>query len=53
MYARKTAVVFQVRVRFAGVKQRKHWLDGALWLKRRRPVLPWGPPSGGPDFDSR
>lgn len=30
----KTRIVFQVRVRFAGAVARKHWLEGALWLKR-------------------
>lgn len=31
----KTRIAFQVRVRFAGAVTRKHWLDCALWLKRR------------------
>src|SRR5215510_11828623 len=31
----KTRIAFQVRVRFAGAATRKHWLDCALWLKRR------------------
>ncbi len=35
VYAQKTGIVFQVRVRFAGVAVRKRWLDCALWLKRR------------------
>jgi hypothetical protein len=35
VYANKTGIVFQARVRFAGVTPKKHWLDGAFWLKRR------------------
>ena len=35
MYAQKTGIVFQVRVRFVGVKTLKHWLEAAMWLKRR------------------
>jgi hypothetical protein len=35
VYANMTGVVFQARVRFAGVTPKKHWLDGAFWLKRR------------------
>jgi len=35
MYAQKTRIVFQTRARFTGVATRKHWLDGAVWLKRR------------------
>ena len=35
VYAQKTAIVFQVRVRFVGTKPRRHWLDCGLWLKRR------------------
>ena len=35
MYAQKTAIVFQTRVRFAGAVPRKHWLDCGLWLKRK------------------
>jgi hypothetical protein len=35
MYAQKTRIVFQARVRFAGAVPRKHWLDCGLWLKRR------------------
>lgn len=35
MYAEKTRIVFQVRVRFAGAVVRKHWLDCGFWLRRR------------------
>jgi hypothetical protein len=35
IYAQKTRIVFQARARFAGAVTRKHWLEGALWLKRR------------------
>jgi hypothetical protein len=35
VYALKTSIAFQVRVRFAGVIPRKHWLDGGFWFKRR------------------
>jgi len=35
VYAQKTRIVFQARVRFAGAATRKHWLEGGLWLKRR------------------
>jgi hypothetical protein len=35
VYAQKTRIVFQGRVRFAGAMPRKHWLDAGLWLKRR------------------
>ena len=35
MFAQKTRIVFQGRVRFAGAVVRKHWLEGGLWLKRR------------------
>lgn len=31
----KTRIAFRGRVRFAGAVTRKHWLDCALWLKRR------------------
>ena len=34
VYAQKTRVVFQARVRFAGAVVRNDWLDAALWLKR-------------------
>lgn len=37
VYAQKTRIVFQVRVRFGGVVTYKHWLDCALWLTRRAP----------------
>lgn len=35
VYAQKTRIVLQVRVRFAAVITHKHWLDCTLWLKRR------------------
>ena len=35
VYAQKTRIVFQGRVRFAGVVVRKRWLQVALWLTRR------------------
>lgn len=35
VYAQKTSIVFQVRVRFARAMSKKHWLDGHFWLKRR------------------
>ncbi len=35
VYAQKTRIVFQGRVRFAGVVARRRWLDVGLWLARR------------------
>jgi hypothetical protein len=35
VYAQKTRIVIQARVRFAGAVVRKNWLDAGLWLKRR------------------
>ena len=35
MYAQETRIVFQARARFASALPRHHWLDCALWLKRR------------------
>ncbi|HVO81735.1 MAG TPA: DUF5655 domain-containing protein [Terriglobales bacterium] len=35
VYANKTGIVFQARVRFTGVTPKKHWLDGGFWFKRR------------------
>jgi hypothetical protein len=35
VYAQKTRIVFQVRVRFGSVVVRKRWLDVGLVLKRR------------------
>ncbi|HEY7029215.1 MAG TPA: DUF5655 domain-containing protein [Gemmatimonadales bacterium] len=35
IYAQKTRIVFQGRVRFAGAVPRKHCLEAGLWLKRR------------------
>ena len=34
VYAQKTRIVFQGRVRFAGAVVRKDWLDASMWLKR-------------------
>jgi hypothetical protein len=31
----KSRIAIQARVRFAGGVARKHWFDGALWLRRR------------------
>jgi hypothetical protein len=35
VYAQKTRIVIQARVRFAGAIVRGHWLDAGMWLKRR------------------
>jgi hypothetical protein len=35
VYAQKTRIVFQVRVRFAGAVVRKRSLEAGVWLKRR------------------
>lgn len=35
VYAQKTRIVIQARVRFAGAVVRGGWLDAALWLRRR------------------
>ena len=35
VYAEKTRIVFQARVRFAGAIVHNDWLDAALWLRRR------------------
>jgi hypothetical protein len=35
VYAQKTRIVIQARVRFAGAVVRNHWLDASIWLKRR------------------
>jgi Domain of unknown function (DUF5655) len=35
VYAQKTGIVFQVRVRFARAMPKQRWLDGHFWLKRR------------------
>jgi len=35
VYAQKTRIVFQVRVRFGGAVVRTTWLDASLWLKRK------------------
>lgn len=36
VYAQKTRIVFQSRVRFAGAVVKKTWLDAGIWI--RRPV---------------
>ena len=35
VYAQKTRIVIQKRVRFAGAMVRKDWLEATMWLKRR------------------
>jgi len=35
VYAQKTRIVIQARVRFAGAVVRRGWLDAGLWLQRR------------------
>jgi hypothetical protein len=35
VYAQKTRIVIQGRVRFAGAVVRSQWLDASMWLKRR------------------
>ena len=35
VYAQKTRIVFQTRVRFAGAVAHKGWLDASVWLSRR------------------
>jgi uncharacterized protein DUF5655 len=35
VYAQKTRIVIQSRVRFAGAVVQSRWLDATLWLKRR------------------
>ncbi len=35
VYAQKTRIVMQARVRFAGAVVNPTWLDAGLWLKRR------------------
>ena len=41
VYAQKTRIVIQARVRFAGVVVRKDSLDAAIWMKRkiRHPLI--------------
>ena len=41
IYAQKTRIVIQARVRFAGAVVRRDWLDAGVWLKRpsRHPRL--------------
>jgi len=35
IYGRVSGIVFQVRVRFAGVRILKRWVEVYLWLERR------------------
>jgi hypothetical protein len=35
VYAQKSRIVIQERVRFAGVVVRSNWLEARIWLKRR------------------
>jgi hypothetical protein len=35
VYAQKTRIVMQGRVRFAGAVVHKDWLDASMWLRRR------------------
>lgn len=35
VYAQKTRIVMQGRVRFAGAVVRKDWIDAGMWLRRR------------------
>jgi hypothetical protein len=35
VYAQKSRIVLQARVRFAGVTVRKYWIDAHIWLRRR------------------
>jgi hypothetical protein len=35
VYAQKSRIVIQARVRFAGAVVRSRWLDAGVWLKRR------------------
>jgi hypothetical protein len=35
VYAQKSRIVFQVRVRFGGAVVHQRWLDAGLWLTRR------------------
>ncbi len=35
VYAQKTRIVIQARVRFAGAVVRHGWVDASLWLRRR------------------
>ena len=35
VYAQKTRIVLQQRVRFAGAVVRPTWLDAGIWLRRR------------------
>lgn len=35
VYAQKSRIVIQKRVRFAGAIVRKNWLDAGIWLKRK------------------
>ncbi len=44
VYAQKTRIVIQARVRFAGAVVRQQWLDAALWLNGRRDRFRRGSP---------
>jgi hypothetical protein len=35
IYAQKSRIVIQKRVRFAGAMVRSNWLDAGIWLKRK------------------
>ena len=35
VYAQKTRIVIQLRVRFAGAVVRSNWLDASMWLRRK------------------
>jgi hypothetical protein len=35
VYAQKTRIVFQARVRFAGAAAHKDWLEATVWMKCR------------------
>jgi len=52
VYAQKTRIVIQARVRFASVVVRKNWLDAGMWLKPQieRPRLVRVEDSGRLDF---
>jgi hypothetical protein len=39
VYAQKTRITFQVRVRFSNVVVKKIWLDGDVWLNAKSSVL--------------
>lgn len=35
IYAQKSRIIFQARVRFGGAVVKKDWVEGRLWLRRR------------------